>query len=213
MRCVERARKIDREIVEDLPDWYIVGHTKREIEIGPAITLRVCEGADHRSGDDANVSIGPFDHVIPHAVSVFDREHVSLLISEATERSALHRRLRDSRPGRSRESRRSYPTTGGKSLPAAAALARKSHRAFSGWSCSLFDSDVEVLIEDIRELSSVIAPVPAERRNAEPCDPVAVEFVDDGVDPVTLEPSFSERAIVAKRLVRAALCEPRLLAK
>ena len=73
------------------------------------------------------------------------------------------------------------------------------------------DFDAEIFVEDLCELLSVLDPVAAERRDAESCDPVAVEFVDDRVDAVALQPPIAERSAVAKRFVRAPLGEPGLL--
>src|SRR5688572_17326873 len=66
----------------------------------------------------------------------------------------------------------------------------------------------KIVLEDGGEVAAVSLPVPCAGIVLQAGDPIAVEFVHNGVNPETFEPSIPKRSRIAKGRFGAAFSEP-----
>ena len=83
-------------------------------------------------------------------------------------------------------------------------------QGFGGWEVGL---GVEIMVEDSGELCAVVLPVPSRRVVLEALNPVTIEFVNNGVDAITLQPTIALGARVPEGSLGAAFREPGMLAE
>ena len=71
----ELGHDYTRPVLEDLYDRNIVGHAEREVQVGPAVALRLRERSDDCAGNDPRVVFCQLQHAVTKPIALLDGEH------------------------------------------------------------------------------------------------------------------------------------------